>query len=92
MKRPRGFSWGSYESNYMIMNAKGNVGIGTNNPEQKLSVKGKIQAEEIKVTTTSSDWPDYVFEEDYKLNNLKELEAFVKANKHLPEMPTANEV
>ncbi len=70
----------------------GNIGIGTDNPQQKLSVKGKIQAEEIKVTTTSSDWPDYVFEEDYKLNSLKDLEAFVKTNKHLPDMPTANEV
>ena len=70
----------------------GNIGIGTDNPQQKLSVKGKIQAEEIKVTTTSGDWPDYVFEEDYKLNSLKDLEAFVKTNKHLPDMPTANEV
>ncbi|MDF2859374.1 MAG: hypothetical protein K0Q87_5225, partial [Neobacillus sp.] len=48
--------------------------------------------EEIKVTTTSADWPDYVFEEGYKLNSLKDLEAFIKANKHLPDMPTANEV
>lgn len=70
----------------------GNIGIGTNNPQQKLSVKGKIQAEEIKVTTASGDWPDYVFEEDYKLNSLKNLEAFVKTHKHLPDMPTANEV
>ncbi|MNH10249.1 hypothetical protein D3C79_697220 [compost metagenome] len=70
----------------------GNIGIGTNNPQQKLSVKGKIQAEEIKVTTTSADWPDYVFEEGYKLNSLKDLEAFIKVNKHLPDMPTASEV
>ncbi|MDF2859438.1 MAG: hypothetical protein K0Q87_5289, partial [Neobacillus sp.] len=41
----------------------GNVGIGTPNPEQKLSVKGKIQAEEVKVTTATTDWPDYVFED-----------------------------
>lgn len=86
------FSWGSYSTSYMIMNAKGNLGIGTDNPQQKLSVKGKIQAEEIKVTTTSGDWPDYVFEDDYKLNSLKDLEDFVKTNKHLPDMPTANEV
>lgn len=70
----------------------GNIGIGTNNPQQKLSVKGKIQAEEIKVTTTSADWPDYVFEEGYKLNSLKELETFIKTNKHLPDMPTTSEV
>jgi len=86
------FSWGSYSNSYMIMNAKGDLGIGTNNPQQKLSVKGKIQAEEIKVTTSAADWPDYVFEEDYQLKTLKDLETFLKTNKHLPEMPTAEEV
>ncbi|MGJ1457978.1 hypothetical protein [Sphingobacterium multivorum] len=86
------FSWGSYESNYMTMNAKGNLGIGTDNPQQKLSVKGKIQAEEIKVTTTATEWPDYVFEGDYQLSSLQQLETFVKSNKHLPDMPTAKEV
>ncbi|MDR2270600.1 MAG: tail fiber protein [Sphingobacterium sp.] len=70
----------------------GNIGIGTNNPQEKLAVKGKIRAEEIKVTTAAADWPDYVFEENYKLPNLVELEAYLKTNKHLPEIPTAKEV
>ena len=70
----------------------GNIGIGTNNPQQKLSVKGKIQAEEIKVTTAAADWPDYVFEEGYTLPNLIELESFVKSKKHLPELPSAQDI
>jgi hypothetical protein len=70
----------------------GNVGIGTPNPPEKLSVKGKIQAEEIRVTTAVTDWPDYVFEEGYKLPNLAELESFVKSKKHLPEVPSAQDV
>ncbi len=31
--------------------------------------------------------PDYVFEEDYNLRSLSEVESFVKENKHLPDVP-----
>ncbi len=70
--------------------SQGNVGIGTTNPTEKLSVNGKIRAHEIKVET--SNWPDYVFEEDYPLISLSALEKFIKANKHLPEVPSATEI
>ncbi|KQR70901.1 hypothetical protein ASF92_05700 [Pedobacter sp. Leaf176] len=43
----------------------GKVGIGTFNPTEKLSVNGKIRAHEIKVEM--ANWPDYVFEQDYKI-------------------------
>lgn len=39
-----------------------------------------------------SNWPDYVFEPDYKLLGLDELRAFIKQHKHLPEIPSAKEV
>ncbi|WP_199137825.1 hypothetical protein [Pedobacter sp. ASV12] len=68
----------------------GNVGIGTTTPKEKLSVNGKIRAKEIKVE--SANWPDYVFEEDYKVGTLEALEGYIKANKRLPEMPSAKEV
>lgn len=67
----------------------GNVGIGTTNPTQKLAVNGTIRAKEVIVDTA---WSDYVFEENYKLKALSEVEAFVKAEKHLPEIPSAQEV
>jgi len=38
------------------------------------------------------DWADYVFEDNYELNSLKEVEQFVKENKHLPNVPSAKEV
>lgn len=68
----------------------GNVGIGTNAPTEKLSVKGKIRAQEIKVET--ANWPDYVFAEDYTLSSLEEVEKHIKAKGHLPGIPSAGEV
>ncbi|GAA0893132.1 hypothetical protein GCM10009122_28110 [Fulvivirga kasyanovii] len=70
----------------------GNVGIGTNDPGSfKLAVEGKIGAREIQVTAVTP-WPDYVFEEDYNLTDLSEVEQYIKENKHLPGVPTATEV
>lgn len=69
----------------------GNVGIGVTTPNEKLTVNGKIRAKEIKVET-GGDWADYVFEPTYKLMSLKETEAFIKKNKHLPNIPSASEV
>jgi hypothetical protein len=46
-----------------------------------------------KLTTNPGATPaDYVFEPDYKLASLSEVEAFTKANKHLPEVPSAKEM
>ncbi|MEQ6118630.1 hypothetical protein [Reichenbachiella sp. MALMAid0571] len=37
-------------------------------------------------------WFDNVFEEDYELQSLEEVEDFVQENKHLPDIPSAQEV
>ena len=68
-----------------------NAGIGTANPDSKLTVKGKIRAEEVKVDLSVAG-PDYVFEDDYELPSLKEIEAFINVHKHLTEVPSAKEV
>ncbi|MES2458833.1 MAG: hypothetical protein V4594_24990 [Bacteroidota bacterium] len=70
--------------------ANGNVGIGTPSPTEKLSVKGKIRAQEIKVET--SGWADFVFAKDYKLPSLQATEQHILANGHLPGIPSAAEV
>lgn len=69
----------------------GNIGIGTTNPDQKLTVKGKIHAEEV-IIDLNVPLADYVFKPEYKLMPLDELEQFVKTNNHLPEIPSASEV
>lgn len=72
----------------------GNVGIGTSNPTEILSVKGTVLATKVKVSaiTNSIDWPDYVFDKKYKLPSLKEIEKYIKLNNHLPNVPSAKEV
>lgn len=67
----------------------GNVGVGTTTPAEKLSVNGKVRAKEVKVEV--ANWPDYVFEEDYKLTTIPELKKFITTYKHLPEIPSAKE-
>lgn len=80
----------------LTVRENGNVGIGTtlnNNPNNyKLAVNGKIGAQEVQVENTSSAWADYVFEPDYQLRALSEVEQFIKTNKHLPEIPSKKEV
>lgn len=56
----------------------------------KLAVGGKIVCKEVEVTLTGM--PDYVFKSDYKLRSLYEVENFIKANSHLPEVPSEAEV
>ncbi|QSB26186.1 hypothetical protein [Flavobacterium sp. CLA17] len=55
----------------------------------KLSVKGKIRAEEIKVYNT---WADYVFSPFYELPTLNAVETFIQKNGHLPNVPSAKEI
>jgi len=74
-----------------VMLNNGNIGIGTTSPTSKLTVKGNILAEEVRVAS-SSNWPDYVFKEDYHLPSLAELENYIKANKHLPGIPNQAKV
>ena len=55
-----------------------------------LNVGGAIRANEIVVNLNG--WADYVFEPDYKLMPLSEVESFVKQNRHLPGMPSEAEL
>jgi hypothetical protein len=74
-------------------NTAGMVSIGTATAPAgyKLAVGGKIVAEEV-VVKLQSNWPDYVFESKYQLPALSELEKFIALNKHLPDVPSAEEV
>lgn len=76
----------------MIIQSNGNVGIGTTEPcSFKLAVNGKIWSQEVNIAMTNPG-PDYVFEKDYNLLSLEALEAYIEANKHLPEVPSAKQM
>ncbi len=68
----------------------GNVGIGEINPQSKLAVNGTITTKEIEVTIDG--WSDFVFDSNYDLKSLDEVEQFISENGHLPEIPSAEEV
>lgn len=69
----------------------GNVGIGTTQPDAKLTVNGTIHSKEVKVDT-NIPVPDYVFDPSYKLPLLSELKIYIEANRHLPEIASAAEM
>jgi hypothetical protein len=59
----------------------------------KLAVSGGILTEKVRVATSGTAfWADYVFEPTFKLKTLKEVENFIKENKHLPDVPSTSEV
>ena len=68
---------------------RNNIGIGTTTPREKLEVAGTIRATEIKVMAQTAD---FVFEDDYELRSLEEVEAFINDNGHLPDIPSAAEM
>jgi len=74
----------------ITFNSNGDVGIGTTNPDSKLSVNGKIHTKEVKVDLIG--WSDFVFLNDYKLPTLAEVENHIKEKGHLKDIPSAKEV
>ncbi len=82
---------------FFVSNNK-KIGMGTNKldcttcTDYRLFVKDGIKTEKVKVEIAASNgWADYVFEEDYPLMPLNELDQFIKTNGHLPEVPTTEE-
>jgi len=85
-----GDSWNSTAAEEkMRITATGNVGIGVTDPRNKLDVNGTIRAKEIIV---ASDWADFVFEDDYELMPLTQVQSYIQKNKRLPGLPSAEEV
>ncbi|MEY4927180.1 MAG: hypothetical protein RI894_1616 [Bacteroidota bacterium] len=86
---------------YMLLKDDGKIGMGIDPGScqnafagnYRLYVKDGIMTEKVKVAVAcSSNWADYVFAPNYNLAPLAEVETFIKANKHLPNVPSADEL
>ena len=78
----------------LVMTGSGNITtIGTISATAGISTSGTVTANGgIKVKTWSMEVPDYVFDADHRTMALADVESYVKANKHLPEVPSAREL
>ena len=87
-------TWNGYNSlsEKMRISANGDVGIGTDIPDAKLTVKGDIHSQEVKVDLNGAVAPDFVFENDYNLRSLTEVEEYINIYKHLPGIPPGREM
>ena len=75
------YSSNNNQTSWYHLNINGNTGL--------ISTNGKIGAREVIVR---ADMADYVFEDDYGLMSLNEVEQYIKAHKHLPNIPSVKEV
>jgi len=84
--------YGDFEDHYVGIAINPSTDIVNTNLYGLYVGKG-ILAEKVRIATPgTTDWSDYVFEVDYDLNTIEEVEQFVKENKHLPNVPSAAEV
>jgi hypothetical protein len=72
------------------------VGTGVTIPAgstYKMAIGGGILTEKVRVATNGTMfWADFVFDKNYKLRPLSEVETYIKANNHLPEIPSTADV
>jgi hypothetical protein len=88
---------GDFANDVVTINGSINI-VGTASAEEievKLMSSNSITSDNIKTENLNvaiDDVADYVFGDDYDLRSLKEVETFVKSNKHLPGIPSGKEL
>ena len=87
----RGFFINNGVSDYFMVNQSGIVFKDQSQDLFKVNIDGYAYARKM-VVTLANPFPDYVFSKNYKLMPLTDLAAFIKQNKHLPNIPSAQQV
>jgi len=83
--------YGDFASDKLGINTTNLVStIGNQNiSHYSLYVDGGLLSDEVRVRTS---WADYVFEKDYTLKSVSEVENFILENGHLPNCPSEAQV
>ena len=85
--------WSTISGGIQYNGGKVLIGNAATPGNYKVYIEQGIMAERVKVALKSTSyWADYVFAPDYKLMPLEDVEKFVSANQHLPNIPSAEEV
>jgi len=81
---------------FIPQGGKVNIGINQYDPlpgNYGLYVQSGILTTHVRVAVYgSANWADNVFDSDYKMENLTDLNKYIKKNHHLPNIPSAEEV
>ncbi|GEP88803.1 hypothetical protein SAMN05660909_01275 [Chitinophaga terrae (ex Kim and Jung 2007)] len=82
----------SYGTPLLMVKANGALCINTIDPKgYMLAVNGSGIFTKV-VVKNSSNWPDYVFDKNYQLPSIQELENYINKNNRLPDIPSANDI
>jgi len=90
-------NWTLTADNHLINSNPGGIMIGSGLSSTpvgyKLYVSEGILTERVKVAVkNTADWRDNVLQDDYQLRSVEEVESFIKTNRHLPGVPSAQEM
>ena len=78
----------AFGSGDLLINYYSNKNVGIYGDTE---IKGRLDVCNVLKVHTAS-WCDFVFEEDYNLMPLEDLETYIKTEKHLPEVKSAGEI
>jgi hypothetical protein len=81
--------------NNFVVYGDGRTQIGVQKPvgrtTSSLTVNGEIDCKSLYVLKPTN-WQDRVFQPEYKLQSLSDVETYIKANKHLPGIKSEKEI
>lgn len=91
---------GTYGANYMDLSDNKTKILTDLDVSGKIKCLNELEVAEVKanqikakdINLELNNAADYVFEENYNLRSLSEVESYVKENKHLPGVPSAAEI